>query len=107
MDDCIFCKIIKKNIPAKIIYEDEILLAFNDINPKANVHFLIIPKDHIISMLDLDKDKHHDLIANIMLMGVKLAITNGLHRGYKTHINTGINGDQEVPHLHVHIYGNK
>jgi histidine triad (HIT) family protein len=104
MTECIFCKIIKKQIPAKIMYEDEQMLAFYDINPKADIHFLIIPKEHIDSMLQL-KDMHQQLIGLIMLKANELAIKLGLD-GYKVQVNVGISGGQEVFHLHVHVLGN-
>lgn len=106
MDDCLFCKIIARKIPASIIYEDDDIIAFNDIHPKAEVHFLVIPKQHIASMLELNNE-HSEIIAKLVLKAKKLAIEHNLGNGYKTHINTGKNGGQEVYHLHIHIYGNK
>ncbi len=106
MNECIFCRIINKDIPSKIIYEDNDIIAFNDINPSAEVHFLIIPKIHIASMLDLS-DKHQQLIGKMIILANKLAIKLGLINGYKTQINTGKNGGQEVFHLHIHVFGNK
>lgn len=106
MSNCIFCKIIAKEIPSKTIYEDEEVFVFHDIKPAAEVHFLIIPKEHIENMLQLE-DKHQALMGKIMLLANKLAKEHGLHNGYKTLINTGVNGGQEVYHLHVHVFGNK
>ncbi|MCC2624470.1 MAG: hypothetical protein K0R14_343 [Burkholderiales bacterium] len=106
MSNCLFCKIIAREIPASIIYEDEDIIAFNDIHPKASIHFLVVPKLHIASMLDLTV-MHSELIAKLILKAGQLAINNGLGGGYKTHINTGKNGGQEIDHLHIHIYGNK
>lgn len=106
MENCLFCKIIARKIPATIIYEDNDIIAFNDIHPKADVHFLVIPKQHIPTMLDL-KTEHSTLIANLILKAKQIAIDNNLTKGYKTHINTGENGGQEVYHLHLHIYGNR
>lgn len=106
MSNCIFCKIIAKEIPSKIIYEDDDLLAFHDINPSADVHFLIIPKVHIESMLHLN-DEHQSIMGKIMVTANKLALEQGLQKGYKTLVNTGKNGGQEVFHLHVHVLGNK
>ena len=105
MADCIFCKICLKQIPAKIIYEDEDLVAFHDIHPKADVHFLLIPKLHLDSMLAL-KDEHQMLMGKIMLKANELAVEHGLD-GYKIMVNTGVKGGQEVFHLHVHVAGNK
>lgn len=105
MTDCIFCKIIQKDIPAKVIYEDDDILAFHDISPKAPVHFLVIPKLHIESMLEL-KEEHHELMGKLMVKSNMIAENLGL-KGYKVHINTGVLGGQEVFHLHIHILGDK
>lgn len=106
MNDCIFCKIIKRNIPANIIYEDNELIAFNDIYPKAEVHFLVIPKTHIISMLHLNH-AHEQIIGKLMIVANQIARELGLDKGYRLQINTGERGGQEVPHLHIHILGDK
>lgn len=105
MTDCLFCKITSKLIPAKIIYEDDDILAFNDINPKADVHFLVIPKLHIESMLAL-KEQDQTLIGKMMLKANELAVEQGLE-GYKVQVNTGVKGGQEIFHLHLHVVGNK
>lgn len=105
MSECIFCKIVNKNIPASIIYEDNDIVAFNDIHPKADIHFLIIPKIHIDSMMELTEEHQH-LMGKIMLKANALAKEQGLS-GYKTLVNTGANGGQEVFHLHAHVFGNK
>ncbi|MDD3267535.1 MAG: histidine triad nucleotide-binding protein [Burkholderiales bacterium] len=106
MDNCIFCKISKKDIPSKIIYEDEDIFVFHDINPAAEVHFLLIPKLHITNMLELN-DTHQILMGKMIILANKLANEYGLSNGYKTQINTGKNGGQEVYHLHIHVFGNK
>ena len=106
MTDCIFCKIIEKTIPAQIIYEDSDFIAFHDIHPKAEVHFLIIPKLHVESMLQLEP-KHSELMGKLMILANRLAVEQKLHAGYRVQINTGKNGGQEVFHLHIHIVGNK
>ncbi len=106
MNDCIFCKIINKQIPSKLIYEDADVFVFHDINPAAEVHFLLIPKIHIESMLHLTPE-HQNLMGKMIVLANKLAIEHGLIQGYKTQINTGKNGGQEVFHLHIHIFGNK
>ena len=104
MSKCIFCKIINKNITANIIYEDDTLLAFYDIHPKAKVHFLIIPKMHLESMLEIAQE-HRDLMGNLMVLANKLAVSLKLD-GYKIQINTGVSGGQEVFHLHIHVLAN-
>jgi len=105
MSNCIFCKIIDKSIAAKIVYEDNDIIAFNDIHPKADIHYLIIPKVHIESMLHLES-KHTELMGKIMLKTNMIAQEAGL-LGYKININTGVKGGQEVFHLHLHLLGNK
>ena len=106
MTECLFCKIIEKTISSTIIYEDNEILVFNDINPCAEVHFLLIPKRHITNMLLLT-ESDTELMGLLMLKANQLAIAQGLGNGYKTLINTGVNGGQEVYHLHVHVFGNK
>lgn len=106
MTECLFCKIIEKTIPSTIIYEDNEILVFNDIKPCAEIHFLLIPKRHITNMLQLT-ESDAELMGLLMLKANQLAIAQGLGNGYKTLINTGVNGGQEVYHLHVHVFGNK
>jgi histidine triad (HIT) family protein len=103
MSDCIFCNIVNKQIPAKVIYEDEYLIAFNDIFPKAPVHFLVVPKAHIESLLTVDHS-HQALLGHLNLTLVKIAKDQGL-KGFKLAVNTGIEGGQEVMHLHYHVMG--
>ncbi len=104
MSHCLFCDIISKKIPAKVIYEDSEIVAFNDINPKAEVHFMVIPKLHIDSMLQLE-DPHINLIGKMMFLANKIAKEQKLE-GYKLQVNTGKKGGQEVFHLHIHVFGN-
>ena len=104
MSDCIFCKIIQGEIPATVVYEDDNMLAFKDIHPSAPVHLLLIPKKHIASLQELQKEDA-DLIAAMMLKVPEIAAENGLSQGFKTQINTGRAGGQEVFHLHIHIMG--
>lgn len=114
MTDCIFCKIASKEIPSKLIYEDDSLVAFHDINPAAPVHLLIVPKEHIPTLADCT-ESHRDLLGKMMQLAPKLAQEHGtgLTRladgspdgGFKTLFNTGPNGGQEVYHLHLHVIG--
>lgn len=114
MDNCIFCKIIAKQIPAEVIYEDEELLAFKDIHPAAPVHFLIIPKLHLATLASA-RPEHTSLLGRMLELAPKLANEQGcgvqisaegsLTGGYKTLINTGPDGGQEVYHLHMHVMG--
>jgi histidine triad (HIT) family protein len=105
MDDCIFCGIIKKRIPAKIIYEDDWLMAFHDIHPQAPIHILLIPKQHIPSLLHVDESLHNVLLGHMMITLPKIACDLGLGQGFKTMISTGEKGGQEVFHLHIHLKG--
>ncbi len=102
--DCIFCKIVSGAIPSKKIYEDEDVIAFNDIKPAAKVHFLVVPKLHVDSLKECDTS-HQALLGKILLLVPKLAAEQGL-KGFKTLINTGREGGQEVFHLHIHVIGN-
>lgn len=102
--DCIFCKIVSGAIPSKKIYEDEDVIAFNDIKPAAKVHFLIVPKLHVDSLKECDTS-HQALLGKMLLLAPKLAAEQGL-KGFKTLINTGREGGQEVFHLHIHVIGN-
>jgi histidine triad (HIT) family protein len=101
--DCIFCKILAGTIPAKKIYEDDEVIAFNDIKPMAKVHFLIVPKLHVEGLKECDIS-HQDLLGKMLLLAPKLAAEQGLV-GFKTLINTGREGGQEVFHIHVHVFG--
>ena len=103
--DCIFCKIINKEMPADIIYEDDKIIAFNDINPQAPVHILIIPKKHIPSVDHIEiQDK--ELIGELFLVAQKIAREKKL-KGYRLSINVGREGGQIIDHLHLHLLGGK
>ncbi len=104
MSDCIFCKIEQGVIPSDIVYEDEYCLAFRDIQPKAPVHLLVIPRKHVANLDDLGEEDR-DLISHIMLTIPRIARQQGLNEGYRTIANTGAGGGQEVFHLHFHILG--
>lgn len=104
MTDCIFCKIADKQIPASVVYEDDEMLCFKDIRPAAPVHLLLIPKEHFDSLAHAGP-QHEALLGKMMLKVPQLAAEHGLHNGFKTQINTGSGGGQEVFHLHVHIMG--
>ena len=104
MSNCLFCKIVRGEIPCRKVYEDDEVLAFHDINPVAPVHFMLIPKLHLASLADAD-ERHAALLAKMLLLAPKLAKEQGLDDGFRTVINTGSGGGQEVFHLHVHIIG--
>lgn len=102
--DCIFCKIAAGEIPSRKVYEDSDVIAFHDINPAAPVHFMIVPKEHIASLADAHA-RHEMLLGRILLLAPMLAREQGLAEGFRTIINTGRGGGQEVMHLHVHVLG--
>jgi histidine triad (HIT) family protein len=102
--NCIFCKIVAGAIPARKVFEDDELLAFHDIAPWAPVHFLIIPKQHIISLADVET-KHQAMLGRMLWLAHELAPQQGAHNGFRTIINTGVDGGQEVGHLHMHVIG--
>ena len=104
MSDCIFCKIVAGELPAKKAYEDEQIVAFHDIHPVAPVHLLIIPKTHIPSLAECT-DKDQDLLGRMLILVPELARTHGLADGFRTTINTGRGGGQIVFHLHIHLFG--
>lgn len=101
---CLFCRIVAGEIPAAKVYEDDELLAFKDIHPKAPLHLLIIPKEHIESMATLE-DRHAPLMGRMMVLAQRLAAENGSPEGFRTVVNTGRVGRQEVYHLHMHLLG--
>jgi histidine triad (HIT) family protein len=103
-NDCVFCKIVKGEIPSKKIYEDADIFAFNDIRPIAPVHFMIIPREHVASLADCDMS-HQAVLGKILAMAPRLAREQGSPDGFRTIINTGRVGRQEVYHLHVHVIG--
>jgi len=102
--DCIFCKIAAGQLPSNRIYEDDELLAFHDIHPAAPVHFLLIPRLHIPSLFDVDAG-HGALLGKMLQLVPRLAREQGCEDGFRTVINTGRNGGQEVYHLHLHVMG--
>lgn len=105
--ECIFCNIIHGKIPAQPVYEDDKLLAFNDINPAAPVHVLVIPKKHMANLVEAGEDDH-ELMAHLMLTIPKIAGQLGLaDDGFRLVVNTKDNGGQTVNHLHVHILGGR
>lgn len=102
--NCIFCKIIAGQIPCKKAYEDDELLAFHDINPWAPVHVLVIPKQHIATLTDVGPE-HDALLGRMLGLAPRLMRELDVSNGFRTVINTGRDGGQEVYHLHVHVMG--
>ncbi len=104
--DCIFCKIIKGEIPSNKVYEDDMILAFHDIAPQAPVHVIVIPKTHIQSADDITVE-NSGVIAKIFEAIPKIAMECGLENGYRIITNIGDDGCQSVKHIHFHILGGK
>ena len=107
MNDCLFCKIIKKEIPSTVVYEDEEILAFRDIHPVTPVHILVIPKKHITSLAELGKEDEA-VIGRIYTVINEIAKKEGTYeKGFRVIVNCGEDGGQEVKHLHFHLLGGK
>ena len=105
--DCIFCKIINKEIPSKIVYEDDEVLAFEDIAPQAPIHIVVIPKKHIAKITEIEKEDEA-LIGKIYSVINKIAREKQIAEdGFRVIINCGENGGQEVKHIHFHLLGGK
>jgi histidine triad (HIT) family protein len=102
---CIFCKIAAGQIPSRKVYEDDELIAFHDIAPWAPIHFLIVPKEHLPSLYDTVPQKHQALLGKMLALAPGLAREQGATNGFRTVVNTGADGGQEVLHLHMHVIG--
>lgn len=103
MTDCIFCKIANKEISTNLIYEDENVVAFNDLNPQAPIHFLVIPKKHYASLNEIDtKEEYGNIFSAIPKIAKQLKIEE-----YRTVVNTGASAGQTVFHIHVHVMANR
>ncbi len=102
--NCIFCKIVAGQIPSRKVHEDDELLVFHDIAPWAPVHVLVIPKQHIVTLYDVG-DEHQAMLGRMMRLAPKLMQQLGVTNGFRTVINVGADGHQEVQHLHLHVMG--
>jgi histidine triad (HIT) family protein len=102
--DCIFCRIVRGEIPCRKIHEDEHVLAFHDIHPQAPIHFLIIPREHVASLFECEP-AHAPALGRLLAVAGRLAREQGAADGFRTIINTGRVGGQEVYHVHAHILG--
>ena len=102
--DCLFCKILRGEIPSKKVYEDEDVFAFHDIRPLAAVHFMIIPKAHVPTLYEAGM-AHHKALGKMLALAGELARKEGANDGFRTIINTGRVGHQEVYHVHMHVIG--
>jgi histidine triad (HIT) family protein len=101
---CIFCKIVRGEIPAKKVHEDELVLAFHDVRPQAQVHLLVIPKQHVPTLYDTAAG-HEKALGRMLAVAGELARKEGAADGFRTIINTGRVGHQEVYHVHMHVLG--
>lgn len=106
MDDCLFCKIGEKKIPAKLVYEDAEIFAFEDIHPQAPSHVLICPRKHIASLTEATADDSA-MLGKLQLIAAKLAKERKLTEGYRTVLNNGLGAGQSVFHLHLHLLGGR
>ena len=104
--DCLFCKIVEGKIPAAKIYEDDQVIAFNDINPQAPVHFLVIPKRHIARISDITEDDRA-VIGHMVFVAQKVAREQGCENGFRTVFNCNEDGGQTVYHIHLHVLGKR
>jgi histidine triad (HIT) family protein len=102
--NCIFCKIVRGEIPSRKVYEDADVLAFHDIQPVAPVHFMLVPKKHVATLYDVTPEDAPAL-GRILALAGRLAREQGARDGFRTIINTGRVGRQEVQHVHVHVIG--
>lgn len=102
--NCIFCKIAAGQVPSRKVYEDDELLAFHDIHPWAPVHVLVVPKVHVPTLADT-RPEHAAWLGKMLALAPRLMKENGVTNGFRTVINTGPDGGQEVYHLHMHVYG--
>ena len=103
-DSCLFCRIVRGEIPARIVREDEHTVAFRDIDPKAPTHVLVIPKEHVAS---LDEARDPALAGRLLLAAAEIARSEGITSGYRTVVNTGADAGQTVFHLHLHLLGGR
>jgi len=107
MSECLFCKIVARTISVAFVYEDDLVVAFDDINPQAPTHTLIIPRKHVTSIAEL-QDSDVGLLGHLMLAGNKIAKLKGVtDAGYRFVVNTGAHGGQSVFHLHLHVLGGR
>ena len=104
MENCIFCKIVNGEIPSPRLYEDDKMIVIKDIEPKAKLHYLCIPKTHFALLKELDEQKA-ELVKHCFQVIPKIEKELGLEEGYRVIINQGVNGGQTVPHLHIHLLG--
>ena len=107
MEDCLFCRIVNKKIPAKVVAEDDGILAFEDVNPQAPIHILLIPKDHFASLNEIP-DQKKGILADLLLKAREIARARGIdQKGYRVVLNTAPDSGQAVFHIHFHLLGGR
>lgn len=107
MEDCIFCKIANKEVPAELLFEDDHIVAFNDINPQAPIHIILIPREHYASLNEIPDDKK-SILSHILLKARQVAREKGIaEKGYRVVLNTARDSGQEVLHIHFHLLGGR
>jgi histidine triad (HIT) family protein len=106
MTNCLFCRIVKGEVPSKRVYEDEHTYAFEDINPKAPTHVLVVPKKHLVGLKEAEP-ADAELIGRCHLVAAEIARKRGIENGYRTVLNVGPGSGQSVFHLHVHLLGGR
>lgn len=105
--DCLFCKIVAKELPSEIVYQDATVTAFRDVNPQMRVHVLVVPNEHVANTDDL-APRHDALVGAVMRAAAQVARNEGIHAsGYRLVVNTGSDALNSVPHLHVHLLGGR
>jgi histidine triad (HIT) family protein len=104
--NCLFCKIVEQRIPSTPVYQDDQVYAFPDISPKAPVHILVVPREHIASIAEAGQEKR-DLLGHLFLVASEIARQKNLGKGYRIVVNTGEEGGQTVDHLHLHVLGGR
>ena len=104
MDECLFCRIVRGEVPSKKVYEDDEIFGFHDIRPQAPVHFMLVPKKHIASLADASADDA-GVLGRMLTLSGRLAREQGSLEGFRTIINSGRIGRQDVMHLHMHVIG--
>jgi histidine triad (HIT) family protein len=103
---CVFCDIVSRKIPSKLIHEDPLAIVLHDIHPRAPIHFLVIPREHIAD-LDAATPEKKPLLGHLLMVAKEVARAQGLKNGYRVVINRGADGGQSVDHLHVHVLGGR
>ena len=104
--NCLFCRILRGEIPSKKVYEDDYVYAFDDIDPKAPVHVLVVPRKHIASLAEAEEGDQA-LLGHLLWSAAEVARAKGLAKGYRVVISTGRDGGQTVGHLHLHVLGGR